>query len=156
MKSYFLKLYKYNEWSNRRVLNAIKSQGVTDDKVLILFSHQIVANYLWLHRIKGLDPPPYDLWKIYPLEQLTVMVDEISKQWLEYVSENDDFNRILKYNNYVGDYYENNVEHIMIHLVNHGSYHRGQIALRMRQCGHQPINTDFITYDRVISGQLKE
>jgi uncharacterized damage-inducible protein DinB len=44
----------------------------------------------------------------------------------------------------------------MIHLVNHSSYHRAQIAMLLRQKGFEPINTDFITYDRVITGQLKE
>ena len=156
MKTYFLKLYTYNEWANQRVLKAMTDQGVSDEKTLSLFSHQMSANYLWLHRIKGLDPPPYELWKTYPVDQLKRMVDEVSGMWLAYIKENDNFNRMLKYKNYVGDYYENNVEHIMMHLVNHGTYHRGQIALRMRQCSYQPINTDFITWDRVISGQLKD
>ena len=44
----------------------------------------------------------------------------------------------------------------MIHLVNHSSYHRAQIALLLRQKGYEPINTDFITYDRVLRGQLKD
>ena len=45
---------------------------------------------------------------------------------------------------------------IMIHLVNHSSYHRAQIAMLLRQNGFEPVNTDFITYDRVITGQMKE
>ena len=155
MKSYFLKLSQYNEWANRRVLKVIKEQMVTDEKILSLFSHQIVANFLWLHRVKGLPPPPYDLWKTYTLDVLTKMVDDASNDWLAFVQESDNFDRMLKYNNFTGDYFENNVENIMIHLVNHGTYHRGQIALLMRMRGYQPINTDFITYDRVISGQLK-
>lgn len=156
MKKYFIKLYTYNQWANRRVLKAIVSQKVSDEKVLSLFSHQMAANYLWLHRIKGLDPPPYELWKTYPNDQLADMVEEVSALWLSFIAETDNFDKVLKYKNYVGDYYENNVEHIMMHLVNHGTYHRGQIALRMRQCGYEPVNTDFITYDRVISGQLSE
>jgi uncharacterized damage-inducible protein DinB len=56
----------------------------------------------------------------------------------------------------VGDSYTNNVEMIMIHLVNHSSYHRAQIAMLLRQKGLEPINTDFITYDRVITGQWEE
>jgi len=155
MKTYFLKLYQYNEWANRRVLKAIKEQMVTDEKILSLFSHQMVANFLWLHRVKALPPPPYELWKTYTLDVLTKMVDDASNDWLSYIRDNDTFDRILKYNNFTGDYFENNVEHIMMHLVNHGTYHRGQIALLMRMRGYQPINTDFITYDRVISGQLK-
>jgi uncharacterized damage-inducible protein DinB len=61
----------------------------------------------------------------------------------------------MTYKNYVGEDYTNNVEMIMIHLVNHSSYHRAQIAMLLRQKGFEPINTDFITYDRVITGQLK-
>ena len=156
MKKYFLKLYHYNEWANRRVLKAIVDQEVQDEKILSLFSHQMTANFLWLHRIKGLPPPPYDLWKTYSLNELARMVDDASKDWLDFIQTNDDFDRMLKYNNFTGQYFENNVEHIMMHLVNHGSYHRGQIALLMRMRGFEPVNTDFITYDRMISGQLKE
>lgn len=155
MKKYFLKLYQYNEWANRRVLKAISGQDVQDEKILSLFSHQMSANYLWLHRIKGLPPPPYELWKTYPVTELARMVDEVSAMWLQFINETESFDRILKYNNYTGDYFENNVEAIMMHLVNHGTYHRGQIALLLRMRGFEPINTDFITYDRVISGQLK-
>lgn len=156
MKEYFQKLYRYNEWANRRVLGAIEKQGVTDEKILSIFSHQMSANYLWLHRIKGLPPPDVELWKTYPVERLRAMVEDVSRQWNEFVDTSENFNRVLKYRNYVGDYYENNVEHIMMHLVNHGSYHRGQVALLLRQKGFEPINTDFITYDRVMTQQWKE
>ena len=156
MKEYFQKLYRYNEWSNRRVLGAIERQNVTTEKILSIFSHQLVANFLWLHRIKGLPAPDLKLWQTYDLPKLRELVDEGSKQWIEFVDSTDSFNRVLKYKNYVGDYYETNVEHIMMHLVNHGSYHRGQVALLLRQNGFEPINTDFITYDRVITGQWKD
>lgn len=156
MKEYFIKLYRYNEWANKRVLAALENQRVNDEKILRLFSHQLSANFLWLHRIQDLPPPEYELWKTYPLGQLRFMVEEGSKRWNQFVDGTENFNRILKYKNYVGDYYENNVEHIMIHLVNHGTYHRGQIALLLRERGFEPINTDFITYDRVITKQWKE
>jgi len=155
MKSYFLKLYEYNAWANRRVLRALKSQQVEDEKILTIFSHLLSAQFLWLHRIKGLAPAPYELWKQYDLSKLSQMVEESATAWLAYISETESFDRILKYHNYTGDYFENNVEHIMMHLVNHGTYHRGQVALLLRQRGFEPVNTDFITYDRIISGQLK-
>lgn len=84
------------------------------------------------------------------------MNDEITKRWLKFVNDNESFDRELVYNNYVGDPYKNNVEQIMIHLVNHSTHHRGQVALLLRQNGFEPINTDFITYDRVITGQWKD
>jgi uncharacterized damage-inducible protein DinB len=156
MKEYFQKLYRYNEWANQRVIGALEKQAVDDEKVLSLLSHLLSAQFLWLHRIKDLPPPDVQLWKTYPLSRLREMAAEGSKQWIEFIESTANFNRILKYKNYVGDYYENNVEHIMMHLVNHGTYHRGQIALLLRQKGFEPINTDFITYDRVITKQWKE
>lgn len=156
MKEYFLKLYQYNAWANRRVIGCLERQSVNHEKILMLLSHLVAAQYLWLHRIKGLPPPPVELWKKYELEQLKTMVEDTAQLWITFVEETDHFDRILKYRNYTGDYFENNVEHIMMHLVNHGTYHRGQIALLLRQNGFVPVNTDFITFDRIRLGQLKD
>ncbi len=156
MKEYFLKLYQYNAWSNQRVLNCIQRQNVNDEKIFSVMGHVVAAQFLWLHRIKALPPPDVKLWGIYTLPQLITLAEEAGKQWLEFVHTQDNFNRELTYTNYVGDPYVNNVETIMIHLVNHSSYHRGQIAMLLRQKGFEPINTDLITYDRVIRGQWKE
>ena len=156
MKEYFLKLYQYNAWANNRVLGELTKQKVNHDKILTLMSHLLSAQFLWLHRIKGLKPPAYELWKKYSLDELLKMGEEAGKLWLTFIQENDNFNRELVYKNYIGNAYKNNVEQIMIHLVNHCSYHRGQIALLMRENKFEPVNTDYITYDRVITGQLKD
>lgn len=156
MKKYFLKLYRYNAWATQRVISTLIRQQVSDEKIMSLLGHVVAAQFLWLHRIKGLPAPDVKLWGTYSLDQLTTMADQASKQWLEFVEQTDDFDRQLTYRNYVNEPYTNNVENIMIHLVNHSSYHRAQIAMLLRQKGYEPINTDFITYDRVITGQLKD
>jgi uncharacterized damage-inducible protein DinB len=156
MKKYFLKLYQYNAWASDRVLKCLNSQSIKDEKVLTLMGHIVAAQFLWLHRIKGLPAPKVKLWGSYTLAQLLDMADDAGKQWIEYVESTDDFDRELTYRNYVNDPYTNNVETIMIHLVNHSSYHRAQIAMLLRQKGMEPVNTDFITYDRVLRGQLQE
>jgi uncharacterized damage-inducible protein DinB len=156
MKSYFLKLYQYNAWATKRVLNCLEKQNVNDEKVLSIMGHVVAAQFLWLHRIKGLPPAQVKLWGEYTLPQLISMADEAGKLWIEFVDSTEDFNRDLDYINYVGEPYITNVEMIMIHLVNHSSYHRAQIALLLRQKGLEPINTDFITYDRVLRGQWKD
>lgn len=156
MKKYFLRLYQYNAWANKRVLGALQRQNIQDEKVLSLMSHVVAALFLWLHRIKGLPPPDVKLWGNYTLEQLVQMSEKATQDWIDFVESTDNFDRELTYKNYTGDPYKNNVENIMIHLVNHSSYHRAQIAMLLRQKGFEPINTDFITYDRVITGQLKD
>jgi uncharacterized damage-inducible protein DinB len=156
MKEYFLKLYRYNAWSNDRVINCLLRQHVDHEKVLQLMGHIVAAQFLWLHRIKALPPPNLKLWDNYKLQDLAKLSVEAGKQWLDFVEATDNFDRDLSYTNYVGDPYVNNVESIMIHLVNHSTYHRAQIALLLRQNGLEPVNTDFITYDRVIRGQWRE
>jgi uncharacterized damage-inducible protein DinB len=156
MKKYFLKLYQYNVWASNRVLNCLKTQAVVDEKILTLMGHIVAAQFLWLHRIKGLPAPNVKLWGSYTLAQLLPMADEIGKKWLEFIEATEDFDRELSYRNYVNEAYTNNVEMIMIHVVNHSSYHRAQIAMLLRQKGFEPINTDFITYDRVMRGQLQD
>lgn len=156
MKKYFIKLYQYNDWATKRVMDCLSRQEVNDEKIISLLGHIIAAQYLWLHRIKGLPPAQVKLWGDYTLPQLMQMGEDAARLWLEYIDQTEDFNRELTYHNYVGDPYVNNVEMIMIHLVNHSSYHRAQIAMLLRQKGYEPINTDFITYDRVITGQWKD
>jgi uncharacterized damage-inducible protein DinB len=156
MKSYFLKLYQYNAWANKRVINTLTRQNISDEKILTLMGHIVAAQFLWLHRIKGLPAPDVKLWGEYTLEQVSAMAEEAGKLWLDFVNANETFDRELTYHNYVGDPYVNNVEAIMMHLVNHCSYHRAQIAMLLRQKGFEPINTDFITYDRVLRGQWKD
>jgi uncharacterized damage-inducible protein DinB len=154
MKQYFQKLYEYNAWCNKRVLDALRRQKVDDEKILSLMSHVVVAQFLWLHRIEGLAAPNLQLWGKYTLTEIEPMAREISDRWISFVNHSDDFTRELKYLNYTGDAFTNSIEHIMIHVVNHGTYHRGQVATLLRQAGYEPVNTDFITYDRVITGQL--
>jgi uncharacterized damage-inducible protein DinB len=156
MKDFFLKWYSYNAWANRRVIGSLERQAVIDEKIISVMGHLVSANFIWLNRIKDLPKSKYELWGTYDVRGLKRMVDEADDQWMSFIRDNENFDRILKYKNYVGDYYENNVQQIMIHLVNHGSYHRGQVAMLLRQKGYEPINTDFITYDRVLSGQLKD
>src|SRR5690606_35296309 len=123
---YFLKLYQYNVWANKKVTDALVRQGVNDDQILSLMGHIVAAQLLWLHRIKGLAPPDVKLWGSYTLDQVVEMAGRAGKEWLDFVESNDDFNREMTYRNYVGDLYTNNVEMVMIHLVNHSSYHRAQ------------------------------
>jgi uncharacterized damage-inducible protein DinB len=156
MKKYFLKLYQYNAWANQRVMNILVQQKVNNEQILTIMGHILAAQFLWLHRIKGLPAPDLKLWGSYTLGELTGLTEKAAREWLDFVETTEDFDREMTYRNYVGDPYTNNVEMIMVHLVNHSSYHRAQIALLLRQKGLEPVNTDFITYDRVITGQLKD
>lgn len=155
MKPYFIHLFSYNAWANRCVLKALKEQDVRDAKMLSLMGHIVAALMLWLHRVQGLPKPQVKLWDDWNVDKLIELSEMYCQRWQDFIEQEDDFNRELSYTNYTGDPYINNVEMIMIHQVNHATYHRAQVALLMRQQGFQPVNTDFITWDRVRTGQLK-
>jgi uncharacterized damage-inducible protein DinB len=48
--------------------------------------------------------------------------------------------------------YVSTLEEIMRHVVNHGSYHRGQVAFMLRLLGKQPQATDWIAFSRIAQG----
>lgn len=154
MKKYFQKLYQYNAWADQRVLECLKTQKTSDAKILSLMGHVMAAQMLWLHRIRNLSPPAVALWGNYSLDELMALQEKSKKEWLMYIEREENFDRDLHYTNYTGSPFTNSVEIIMIHVVNHSTYHRAQVAMLLRQGGMEPVNTDFITYDRVIRGQL--
>jgi uncharacterized damage-inducible protein DinB len=156
MKKYFLKLYQFNAWANQRVMQCLADQQVSHEKIISLMGHIAAAEMLWLHRVKGLPKPDVKLWSGYSYGELSAMLTKADKDWLDYVQHTESFDRELNYTNYTGDPFTNNVESIMIHTANHASYHRAQVAMLLRQNGFEPVNTDFITYDRVVRGQLKD
>lgn len=55
---------------------------------------------------------------------------------------------IIEYKNSTGKTFQNSRYDILIHVLNHGTYHRAQIATELRGHGIEPINTDYITYMR--------
>ncbi len=156
MKEYFLKLYLYNAWADSRVLDSIERQNVTDTKILRIFGHLVSAQLIWYNRFMGLPKHRLNLWADYSIDELKSIVAEAAHSWQSFIKTEETFDRVLKYNNFVGDYYETNIRDLMAHIVNHGTYHRGQVAVLLRERGYEPVNTDFVTYDRIISGQLKE
>jgi uncharacterized damage-inducible protein DinB len=57
-------------------------------------------------------------------------------------------NRIIAYKNLAGQAFESPIWQIILHVVNHGSYHRGQVTFMIRQLGLSPSNLDLIRFYR--------
>jgi uncharacterized damage-inducible protein DinB len=50
----------------------------------------------------------------------------------------------VPYLNFKGETWTYTLWRMMVHLVNHQSYHRGQVATLLRQLGIQPLQVDFL------------
>ena len=156
MKEYFLRLYRYNQWANQTYLDALAPISEVPERVMLLFSHVLTAQNNWLNRIKGIPHEPMPIWDYKTLQELHALADINAALWLEFLeaSTEESLSKMVHYTNMQGLPYETLASDIIIHVANHGTYHRAQFALILREHAIAPPNTDYITYTRVISHQL--
>lgn len=140
---------KYNNWANSLLLeNLIANSNSLPDSCISLFSHIVNAQMIWACRINGAKPN-VGVWEVHDLESCKVLleksVNKLSK--IEYIETTG--SSIIKYRVSTGDYYETSVPDILLHVFNHGTYHRAQIAKEMKLHNIQPVNTDYIRFVRL-------
>lgn len=142
---------KYNNWANALLLDAlIANSGSIPESCISLFSHIVNAQAIWACRINGLTSNQ-GVWQVNDLETCKVLLAE-SVNALSKISPMEmTAAPVIKYRTSTGDYYETSVPDILLHVFNHGTYHRGQIAKEMKLHNIQPVNTDYIQFVRVQS-----
>lgn len=149
MKSYFQKLYRYNQWANTGLLKHLKELPSVPGEVDKRLSHIVAAEEIWFNRIKPLGFDPLPLFEVQPWQILLPRLEKSAQRWLDLVDKTMEFDLPVNYRNLSGKGFENTLSDIMIHVANHGTYHRGQIATLMRQQGLEPLPTDYIVYCRI-------
>lgn len=148
-----VKLSKYNNWANSLLLDMLKITAETGSisipsYCLSLLSHIANAEQIWMSRILGI-VPSVNVWQLHDLDTCIEMLNRTGKELQEIVEKNLENDRVLAYKVSTGAMYETSVEDILIHVFNHGTYHRAQIAKSIKECGLQPVNTDYIQYLRI-------
>jgi uncharacterized damage-inducible protein DinB len=142
------KLSLYNDWANNLLLDHFNQ---LNDNVpatsLRLLSHVVNTQLAWLSRIIN-EPAVVLPWDEHALATCREMHRQTSARLKTCVSSLGDQEKIIAYTNFKGVRYENTEEDILLHVFNHGTYHRAQIAQDMRRSGLEPLNTDYITYVR--------
>jgi uncharacterized damage-inducible protein DinB len=59
-----------------------------------------------------------------------------------------DLDRVISYRTLAGQAFSDPLGDLIRHVVNHSTYHRGQLVAQLRQLGQTPPNTDLIRYLR--------
>ena len=143
------RLWKYNDWANERV---IKTFEEADKKIpsssLRLLSHIVNTQTVWVNRIIG-EESSLKAWDEHALAECKKMHQQSSailKDILDHQEEN--LFKLVEYKTFAGQSYNNELFDILLHALNHGTYHRGQIAQEMRSAGLEPVGTDYITFVR--------
>lgn len=145
MIQYLRKLFLYDAWANREVLNALVAAQAPTARSINLLAHVLSAQKLWYERVKGL-PQSLQVWPESGLTQCEALLVDLAETWQNYFQLIDakELERRVPYRNSKGEAFNSRVEDILTHVAMHGSYHRGQIAADMRAAGVTPAYTDFI------------
>ncbi len=151
MKEYFLNLFAYESWANERILDALEQPRYADARCLDLFSHILAAQQTWLSRVR-LENKYIPLWERHDLMECAQMHRQLVRGWTSVLTglTDDDFNQPVTYRNTKGEEYTTPVRDILAHLVNHDTYHRGQIVEELRSRQLVPVMpvTDYIVFTR--------
>jgi uncharacterized damage-inducible protein DinB len=151
-------LFDYNPWAGHRALTAastlatddfLRPMGNSFSSVRDTLAHILGAEWVWLERWQGrspealLDPAVFPTvqslesrWKIVEREQMQ-FIEALTPQRLR---------EELAYINLRGQRYSYPLWQQLVHVVNHSSYHRGQITTLLRQLGAEAASTDFLVY----------
>lgn len=148
MKSYFKRLYEYNNWANDLFAQVLLSNNIENPKVLELFSHIGNAQILWLNRVSRIQGKMPAVFELHGLNDAIDLVEKSGRLWLDYIVNMDDAGNQIEYHNSQGQSYSSELSDILIHVANHGTHHRGQIATLLRQENVAPPASDFIFFSR--------
>jgi uncharacterized damage-inducible protein DinB len=58
-----------------------------------------------------------------------------------------DLNKTIKCKTTRGDVFTSSVQDILFNIINHSTYHRGQIATEFRRTGIEPLLTDYVFFN---------
>lgn len=152
-------LHAYNSWANNRIFEAIEQlpneQYMNDMKsshggIHGTFVHTIGAEKVWLERFNA-NPQPFlkatEIPDAAELKKIWEKVGYDTAKWLGMMSDKK-LNEIFEMKTLKGDVFKHIFWQAFQHVVNHSSYHRGQIITMLRQIGAKPVSTDLILFYR--------
>ena len=158
---YIQTLVDYNYWARDRLLASAeqlspeqltRSLGSSFGSVLDTLVHMHFAEWIWYQRWQGSSPTAG------PDKSRLVTVDALRETWRPLEQQIRTFvaslgpgglTRVVDYQTMTGQPGASPHWQMIVHVVNHGSYHRGQVATMLRQLGAKPAqSTDMIVFFR--------
>ena len=149
-------LYGYHAWANERMISSIEALDASEygrilgggwPSVADTVAHLASATRAWRERFDGTSPARLltaaDLPEREPAVALLRSADA-SVAALVRETAPEDRSKILSYTNLQGKTKKVPYWAVFRHVVNHASYHRGQIASMVRMLGKEPKATDLV------------
>lgn len=151
-------LYDYNHWANTRLLAAASNLTVEQFNRDLASSHGSVhgtlvhilsGEWIWLKRWQKESPKamfsPADFPTLACVREKWAAVEHEQMAFVRGVTEVS-LKKMIAYENTLGETWRYPLQRMMQHLVNHSTYHRGQVTAMLRQLGAEPAATDFLVF----------
>lgn len=153
-------LFAYNRWANLRFLDVLDT--LSDDElgrhlggsfpnVAATLVHMLGAEWVWQRRWSGDSPTSFpDASTMTSVAAVRGRWDAIWADQQAFLARLDEAELFapLVYRTFDGTEYEQPLHELVRHVVNHATYHRGQLATALRQLGRVPPSTDLARYYR--------
>ena len=147
MKSFLSELLEYNWQMNLQIIHAmIQHKDKVSAKSVKWMNHILNAQELFHTRIEPA-LKAYGSWHMRELEELE-SVNEDLHHVTGGILTRYELDTMIRYTTTTGIPLQNTIQDIIFHIVNHGTYHRGQIAADFRSTGLEPIVTDYVIWKR--------
>ncbi len=161
MKELLKQYAAYNIWSNQKIANVIlnlteeKQQAELPSSFSSIYKtvlHMWDAESIWWQRMKLQDRLviPSENYKGTMVDIINGLAQQ-SNQWAEWISNASDLaiDHVFQYQNTRKEQFKQPIYQMLLHVFNHGTFHRGQLVNMLRQLGVEKIPpTDFILWSR--------
>ncbi|MCM3629694.1 DinB family protein [Paenibacillus glycanilyticus] len=152
-------MFNYHAWANQTILGRIKElpTAVLHQEVKSSFptiahglNHIYAVDKMWYLVLTGADMGEA-LQECIPLngrvletaDEYVHLFAELAEQFGEWLSHTPDLERTITLNNPYAGIRETRLSEIVLHVANHGSYHRGNVSTMLRQLGHASTMNDY-------------
>lgn len=149
MKSFFKELLEYNHHCNQELGDVFyEHPDKTSEKAIKLYSHLLNAHRIWNSRIEP-GQKVFAVWELHPIQNCK-HIDKMNYEHSLLILDRFSLDKNIGYTNTRGEAFNSNIRDMLFHVINHSTYHRGQIATDFRQSGLEPLISDYIFYKRQI------
>ena len=166
---HFVRLAQYNTWFNGELFKHVSSlddaarkqdRGAFFGSIHDTLDHILLCDRSWLGRVRKSSLPFPSLEGAALVEDLKDLRAGVTRDWDELVAFRKETDAVmeafvdeltpellgsdLEYSNSRGQPFSNPLWHVVAHVFNHGTHHRGQVTTLLMQAGVDPGPTDFM------------
>ena len=143
------RLYAHMAWADDRALTSLREMTTPPSQAVDMYAHILGAEHEWLCRIQS-RRATHAIWPKLTLAKCAALAKENHSAFMQLATDTmgEGGQRMITYKNSSGTEHTTSLEDILLHVAQHGVYHRGQVALLVRASGGTAMPTDYIVFTR--------